>query len=187
MKRHQPRTLLAGLLLLLSIQTACALDVAEIGDEEYAVYNAALGNPDKAFATPTRCRTVFSETLTQHKLNADSIAALARDGTAPDLAIIEDFKHKNAHSYRLAKDRLAPPLRLADNWKPDFPSEGSVERLELSRVGFDAKREKALVVVSHTSRGKQRAFYSSGGYLLLEKQQGQWNVVSSSAGWVTHY
>ena len=102
MKRYLPWTILTALLILLPIQAARAAGVTEIDDDEYAVYDAALGNLDTVFVSPVRCRSVFHETLSKHKLNAESIAELARQGSAPDLTLIEDFNLKNARSALIA-------------------------------------------------------------------------------------
>ena len=187
MKRYLPWTILTALLILLPIQAARAAAVTEIDDEEYAVYGAALGSLDTVFVSPVRCRSVFHETLSQHKLNAESIAELARQGSAPDLALIEDFNRKNARSALIAAGRLPAPFTLDESWTATFPSEGSVERLELSRVGFDNARKRALVVISHTFRGGKRAFHSSGGYMLLEKHGENWQIMRTAGGWASHY
>lgn len=188
MKQHLLRTLLAGMLVLVPVLASSAPAAApEIDDDEYAVYGVALGHLDAVLVPPVRARVVLDATLSERRLDAESIAHLARGGMPPDPAMIEDFNRKNAGSHRIAPGRIPPPFTLSGNWTPDFPSDGSVERLELSRVGFDSERRRALVVVSHTFRGGQRAFHSSGGYMMLEKHDGRWRMMGTAAGWARHY
>lgn len=141
MKQPQLSAILAVLLALVTMPAASAPGaVPEIDDDEYAVYGAALGNLDGVFAIPARGRVVLDTTLSKYRLDAEAIAHLARSGMPPDAAMVEDFNRKNAGGYRIAPGRISPPFTLSGNWTPDFPSEGSVERLGLSRVGFDSER-----------------------------------------------
>lgn len=189
MKQCLLRAALTWTLALLPMLAAAA-PVSEIGDEEYAVYSAALGNLHGVFAVPAWGDVVFSTTLSGRRLDAETVAHLARSGLAPDLALIEDFNHKNAQGHRILAGRLPPSFKLSDNWTPAFrdrDGEGSVERLELSRVGFDSEGRRALVVVSHTFRGGGRAYHNSGGYLMLERQDGRWTVTGKTGGWARYY
>lgn len=188
MKQCLPRAVMTWTMILVSVlASSTSIAAPEIDDDEYAVYGAALGNLAGVFDIPARSRVVFDTTLSSHRLDAGSIAHLARSGMAPDLVMIEDFNRKNASRSRLAAGRIPPPFTLSDNWTPDFPSDGGVERLELSRVGFDGERRRALVVISYTFRGSQRAFHGNGGYMMLQKQDNRWRVMGMAAGWASYY
>lgn len=188
MKQRLSRAFMIWMMILVPVLASSASIAApEIDDDEYAVYAAALGNLGGVFDIPARSRVVFDVTLSRHRLDAESIAHLARSGMSPDLVMIEDFNRKNARGSRLVPGRIPPPFILSDNWTPDFPSDGGVERLELSRVGFDGERRRALVVISYTFRGGQRAFHGNGGYMMLEKQGNRWRVMGTAAGWASYY
>jgi hypothetical protein len=57
----------------------------------------------------------------------------------------------------------------------------SVGLIVLSRVGFNAARNQAMVYIQHVCGG----LCGTGHYVLLEKNADQWRVVKESMVWVS--
>ena len=189
MQHHLILAIQAVLIALLPVMANAEQNaVHEIDADEYAIYRVALQNLKGVIDVPNGGDVVLDATLSGRRLEADSIAHLARNGMAPDLAMVQDFNRKNRQKYRIAKGHLPPPIVLADDWKPIFPDGvQSVERLELSRVGFDKSREHALLIVTYTLRSKHDAYHHSGGYLMLRRSEDQWVVIGKVIGWSRFY
>ena len=162
--------------------------VQDIDLDEYAVYRVALANLKGVLDIPAAGNVILDATFSGRLLDAPTIAHLARSDMVLDLVMIDDFNRKNAVAHRIAKGHLPPSFILSNNWTPLLlESEESVERLEVSRVGFDKERTRAILLVTYTLRSRRDAYHNTGGYLMMERTGSQWTVSGRALGWSRFY
>lgn len=178
---------------------------SEVSEEEYAVYSAVL---DGMFAGG---KVAFDSQAEVKRLVIDDHTAQDRDrGDAageswayvrqamPSLTpeAIADYTAKNKESSPL-KRSLRPKLDYVlveraeldkmfakgGGWWEEFyrrfPDSGGYA--SLSRVGFDAGGNRALVYIKHSCGG----LCGSGHYVLLKKEEGAWKVEKSRMVWIS--
>jgi hypothetical protein len=109
--------------------------------------------------------------------------------------MITKFKLKNQRSWALkplfnlttatfllGEDEFQQIFMEQDGWERfynQFPSSQGI--MTLSRVGFNAKMNKALVYVGNQSHG----LAGGGFYLLLVKENGSWKVEAEDMVWIS--
>ncbi len=186
---------LAGCLLLTGILPAQDPPKADPGaGEEYAVYAAALKEAVGGFSY------VVVSTTTLHGKPEQIEKALTFPIEHDKLItqdLVKDFKFKNLKPQTIA-DHFPSGIRVTliseqeesalfanshkDGWKTFYEKYmGASGITHISRVGFNQKRDTAIVYV-----GNLRNWDAGGGsYLLLTKTDGEWKVVSQTRGWIT--
>ncbi|HEU4558628.1 MAG TPA: hypothetical protein VFS20_12295 [Longimicrobium sp.] len=156
------------MLVLLLVLAACSEDAGEASPDEYAVWSAAV---DAAFgATPYRRLTVDPTTVAPI---ADSVSmAYIRQGGLPD-EVVRDYVARNTVPVRIRASKLATQRVTVTGPMPEWAlrtlnTMGVVDtRLMVSRVGFDAYRTHAVVLVI--------AQYQAGKTLLMKRgRDGTW-------------
>lgn len=103
--------------------------------------------------------------------------------TKPTAAVIQDFKARNRFQWGLSRRfRLAWPttwLRPIDLSEPVVGD--TVERLALSRVGYDTEHRLALVYIAHLC-----PLCGSGTYVVVERNPAaNWAVAGWCRAWVS--
>jgi hypothetical protein len=85
-------------------------------------------------------------------------------------------------TFLLGEDEFQQIFMEQDGWERfynQFPSSQGI--MTLSRVGFNAKMNKALVYVGNQSHG----LAGGGFYLLLVKENGSWKVEAEDMVWIS--
>lgn len=195
---------MSAILLLLSSAMVRGEDAATLDTDELEVLGAALEqtrHPD-----PTGWLLIDSHTAVfpcdpaeTRVINLDGCSGMARPGQDPGemLALvkeaipgIDDQVITELRARSNASIIISKPLSISTKqviWSPTepagFPNDlGKPEAaLNLSRVGFDAGRTKALLyigLISYTERG-----HSYGEYVYLVKTNGTWTVQGTMQAW----
>jgi hypothetical protein len=186
---------LVAISLLLLV--GCEEKAQQVGGEaeEYAVYSALI---NQEYAGPDIERIVIRDHtgVSAHPSLQEELARVSkqmRDG--PDSAMVADFSTKNAQEHPLtnsfqakvpcvliSQQELEAIFRGRGGWDEFYKwypkSQGE---MTLSRVGFNAKRDRALVYVGNQSHWLAGAGY----YALLEKENGVWRVRDKVLVWVS--
>lgn len=160
--------------------------------DEYSVYAAAL----HAFVGYTSCFIIATSTIPFSQVKSNGGLTFSVDNS--DLLskdLMEDFKSTNEHSQslgqhfpkgvdvvflpeseheRMFSDSIDKGWR---NFNHKYPGASGITYL--SRVGFNQKRDTALVYVSNVRDGE----VGRGAGLLLTKSNGEWKVIRRSLGW----
>jgi hypothetical protein len=170
-----------------AVATASPTGGTPSGDQDYAVYSAVLKSE---FTMPRQKRLVALDTTVAPPLS-DARAAEVATWAEPDL--VTAFRDQNQTSVPLAH-KLELPMsytllsRSSVKGLVDEPSWAKFNQqyptangyLELSRVGFDATGDHALVYVAqHDGPSTGR-----GALFLLEKHGDQWQVAGGDTLWV---
>jgi hypothetical protein len=187
-----------GVTLLLSACTAPrnTTPPVSIEPEEYAVYSALV-------------QALFIDTEQPEMIVIDDETSLAAGG--PTLSetlefvqkelsgltdeVVRDFTARNQQAYPLeplltlgvehvllSQQESDTIFKNQDAWDifyRKFPN--SQGRMSLSRVGFNSKRDIALVYVGNQSHW----LAGTGYYVLLEKVDGQWVVKDETMTWIS--
>jgi hypothetical protein len=191
------RMTLACLVLLLV--AACSQPPTPIpefvGAEEYAVYRDLL-LANEIWNIPAGTENVVFFDHTFLRSDPDIIKAAFRGKAGVSEELVASFLEANSHSYPLeAKFELGTPVTLV----PDETIKNLIQGLRyavqclqtvravypapeyngwyyLSRVGFDARTETALLYIEQTLCG------GSGDFLVFEKQSGVWKIIDWEMG-----
>lgn len=198
-RRLAPR---AGLILLcvfvyVSFLTSCKEEPAAPDSDDYAIYSLIIRTQftDKGFSKiviqqdTATVRDWTPEPEDEQKF-CDAISRLL-PGTQADS--IGDFKAKNGEASSLANYSGLGTLIAKEQVKSFFSGTGggwnvfykkypgSQGILRLSRVGFDRKRDQALLYF-----GNQRYWLAGAGYLvLLARKDGGWFIVKQHMLWIS--
>lgn len=146
------------------------------GDEEYQVLRAYLDSPvaEKGpFEVYQRIGIYFIYNVDPKR--PDSIAGFFRTyaHTELDPALVRSFIAANRTPRPIDRKRFPGPVRYADQFiKADVYS--------LSRVGFNARRDEALLYASYSSLVED----GHGALVHLKKAGGAWSVAKSAAVWM---
>jgi hypothetical protein len=162
--------------------------------DEYAVYAAAMEE-----AVGGRSYVVISTTSTHdkpEKLDSALNFPIEFEKAVTD-DLVNDFKTKNQKSHPITqqfpKDVHVTLISeneehelltnsTKDGWAAfyeKYPGRAGITRL--SRVGFNQKGDIAVVYV-----GNVRSWETGhGAYLLLQKIEGKWKVITQTRGWIT--
>jgi hypothetical protein len=192
----------AILIIALLVLAACDGTVAvptpaptpDIAAEEAAVYTAAIqiylgGVPDPLVLADQTALDIGRD-MTQ------TLSYVTQHLTGTTSATLADFRARNAHSQPLPPDMALPyryVLLSATEEKAFFlPNGGGWDAfyqrypnaqglMRLSRVGFNATMDQALVYV-----GNQSNYLAGAGvYYLLRKEDGTWRVVGEVMTWIS--
>jgi hypothetical protein len=167
----------------------------ESSDAEYAVYSALI---DAMFLTD-KLNLIVIEDHTGWGLGSDEAQELAyirKSLPEVDQQLLDDFKAKNAQS-GLLEDRfsLKAAVKLIsqeevsrcfaqgggawDEFYKQYPNSQGL--MTLSKVGFNAAGDKALVYM-----GNQSHFLAGAGYaVVLAKKDGVWKILNQVMLWVS--
>lgn len=166
-------------------------------DEEYKVYSALL----KARYSADKPKTLVVVKMTSpNELilpdTDDQNDILKKPGSLTK-EILNDYNTRNHSQLELrdifdlkAKVLLVDEKEIhdifrqqgVDGWKSfyqRFPDSGGF--IKFSRVGFDAKRNLALIFVSHHCGGR----CASGTYIILEKESNEWKIKEEHLVWIS--
>jgi hypothetical protein len=180
-----------------------AIDQASADDEMYEVYSAAIrdlflsqpGDTSSSGASP--CLIVVSDhTATPHWDVNEAADARGNRTARWDISenpverrTIEDFKRKSGDSIRLesrftlgSKQVLISGRELgkARGWAAYYRRyPHSLGIISMSRVGFNAERDQALVYIDRICGG----LCGEGDYVLLVKEKGAWSVRHRDTLW----
>jgi hypothetical protein len=167
-----------------------------VGDEEYLVYRDLLLANEEMWNIPAGTKNVVFFDHTFVRGDPERIKATFRGKAGVSEELVANFLEANSRSYPLeARFELGKPVTLV----PEEAIKNLIRRLQyavqcyqtvravypapeyngwyyLSRVGFDARMETALVYIEQTLCG------GSGDFLVLEKQSGVWKIVGWEMG-----
>ncbi len=184
-------------LCLLAVEATPCKTSSQIHDavaDEYSVYAAAL---DKYVGSGSYVAAATTFVPVREKELDRALSFPIDDADHLSRALIEDFKSRNRHSQPLAqhfpegihvvflseiehKSLFASSIEEGwDNFYRKYPGASGITYL--SRVGFNQKRDTALIYVSNVRNGE----VGGGAYLLLTKSNGKWSVISRTRGWIT--
>ena len=197
-----------SLSVLLLLVVACPLTTssqsienAAIEKEEYAVYSEIIskhyikaGVQLVVLTTPTCCEVpadIKDDVMVRFK-------EIERAAVLPSEQTLEDYVRRNRtnvsvrKSFKLnVKFQIVPYKRieglfdmveLEDDWKTfyrRYPRSNGYMRL--SRVGFNQTLDEALLSTAWMSG----SLSGEGGYVLLRKKDGRWNIATSVVTWVS--
>jgi len=193
------------LLLTVIVVLGCAVlpstsSAAHASDEEYAVYSAVITT---MFDIKAKTRqlviqdvTVNNETVIDKSLQENRYI----ERVFPTLkeGVLRDYKARNKEPLQL-KDAfdldakyilvMIPQKEIArlfneggswwDEFYKRYPDSGGF--ISLSRPGFNAARNQALVYIEHHCGG----LCGTGRYVLLEKSKDRWRVIQEEMVWVS--
>jgi hypothetical protein len=192
------RMALAGIILLLV--AACGQPPTPIpefvADEEYAVYHDLLMVNKEMWSLPEGTETVvlFDHTFVRH--DADDVRAILNGKAGVSEELVANYLEANRRSYPLeAEFGMGKPVLLVSQ----EAAKNLVRGLEygeqcsaavraiyprpeyggwyyLSRVGFDARRQTALIYIEQSLCG------GAGNFLVLENVSGVWKIKDWATG-----
>ncbi|HSR30539.1 MAG TPA: hypothetical protein VLY63_08230 [Anaerolineae bacterium] len=192
------RMALAGIILLLV--AACGQPPTPIpefvADEEYAVYHDLLIVNKEMWSIPEGTETVvlFDHTFVRH--DADDVRAILNGKAGVSEELVANYLEANSRSYPLeAEFGMGKPVLLVSQ----EAAKNLVRGLEygeqcsaavwavyprpeyggwyyLSRVGFDARRQTALIYIEQSLCG------GAGNFLVLENASGVWQIKDWAIG-----
>jgi hypothetical protein len=169
-------------------------DKPDAAADEYAVYATAV---DVAVGGGTY---IVVDTTSTHdkpeKLDSALSFPIEFAETITD-DLVKDFKTKNETQHPLVQqfpkdvhvtfisereehDLFANSMK--DGWNTfyeKYPGGSGITRL--SRVGFNKKHDIAIIYVGNVRNWE----IGSGAYLLLQKIDGKWKVITQTRGWIT--
>jgi hypothetical protein len=191
--------LIVALASLFSVEQCCGSGGSGITPDEYTIYSRLT----QYFNLSGRPLVITAQTSVdddKEVLRKDVLRHLTREFPAPYPKTIADFKAKNAHSLPLDQKlpginsyTLVPSEELDKLWDgcktgktcgwdlfySKYPDSSGI--VNVSRVGFSASGDDALVYLGHRSDWK-----AGTGYLvLLHKNNGDWDVVKSVVVWMS--
>jgi hypothetical protein len=168
----------------------CSQSVTE---EEYVVYRALI--EARYIQNNTQLIVIQDHTDVEIPDLNEGIENLIQNLPGLTTEMITKFKLKNQRSWALkplfnlttatflfGEDEFQQIFMEQDGWERfynQFPSSQGI--MTLSRVGFNAKMNKALVYVGNQSHG----LAGGGFYLLLVKENGSWKVEAEDMVWIS--
>jgi hypothetical protein len=184
---------LLGCTVVGSKSTVTPISPLSVSEDEYAVYHALL---EARYIVNDIQLIVISDHTGGETLNLEERMGYIIQNF-PDLTaeMISDFLVKNQQPTALEPlfDLGIPTVLLSDDefqqifmdqngWQKFYDLyPGSQGVMTLSRVGFNAKRDMALVYV-----GNQSFWLAGAGYyLLLVKENNIWNIVDEEMAWIS--
>ncbi len=182
-------------LLLFTILFCCIFNAVaqeKIEPEEYEVYKAWL---EKSFITSDTKQIFITKFTIYRDLNS---AIDSRENRQLLLRLqsstLEDFRLHNRKSLELKNDFGVSPivnLIIEDDLGnylgngspyPDFAKKfGAEYRISFSRVGFNKKKNQALIQVDYRSNTIRK--YQFGYYFLLSKEKDSWIIKKRTKSW----
>jgi len=179
---------------------------ADARDPEYAIYSLLIDNAQSIFQTGC-LRPGYEIVVIEDRTNRSALDVLAGEGKSerdqyvrknlPGLSpqTIDAFVARNRRRYPLrnlftarVKCVLISEAEMRaifdrGKWWPEFyrkyPKSQGI--LTLSRVGFNAAKDQALVCVGDQSEGRAGAGYG----ILLARRKGAWGIQSKVMLWIS--
>jgi hypothetical protein len=172
-------------------------ELSPITPEEYAVYDAVI----ESLFTPSGFEMIVMVDHTTPGISADSpspeeINYLKKEfGGSLEGGTLTDFTAVNDRSYLIGNhfsldvpvvtdsyEQIEAIFAVEDGWEvfyDQYPNSQGVMRL--SRVGFNAGLDQALVYVGN------QAYYlaGEGDYVLLSKAGGEWKIEKTVLAWIS--
>jgi len=164
--------------------------------EAYIVYAALL--PDNQiwgnWASKAKSLVIQQETTTR-TVNGQECLPRGIEVREAWLGVVDDYKKQNQMPRLLVRSfPLEKPYDLVesqqiltvpswDSFYTRYPESGGF--IQLSAVGFNADKSKALVYISHHCG----TLCGTGGYVFLEKRDGKWaraTLKASLCGWISY-
>ncbi len=182
-------------LLLFTILFCCvfsALAQENIEPEEYAVYKAWL---EKSFITPDT-KQIFITKFTDNYFTDFTDMALSKRRKLSELqsSTLKNHRLQNRKSSELKNNFGDSPIvnlivekdlgnyLESDSPYPDFAKKfGAEYRISFSRVGFNKKKNQALIHVNYRSNSIRK--YVFGYYFLLSKENDSWIIKQRTKSW----
>jgi hypothetical protein len=166
----------SALLPALLLAAGWATAAPPAGDEEYRVLRTYLDSPyaeKAAWEVYDRIGIYFIYNVDPKR--PESIAGFFRTyaRTELDPALVGSFVAANHHPQAIDRRRFPGPVRYSGQ----FLKAGVYS---LSRVGFNARRDEALMYASYSSLTEE----GHGALVHLRKAGGTWAVTRSSAVWM---
>ncbi len=158
---------------------------ADVSPDEYAVYNAVIGD---MFAGPMKLLIIYDHTVTYPFRDVGGSDAAANaffpaiaQQTADDFAVKNKQASLLKRSFNLNVDYIL--------WNSEDPKRAALEKgdgevhglVSLSRVGFNRDHNQAVVYMSYVCGG----LCGHGFVLLLSKSGDQWQVVNKRRLWIS--
>lgn len=195
MKNH----LLQFIFIVLFIFIASQLCLAQnsIGGEEYTVYSDLLKS---LYTDDGTSQFAIGKTIRGESIEGNEY--LIRRLSSVDRSLINDFNEKNDSPAKIEnRFNLKSKINLIGDeineifkslWSPDeFAEEKDWEEfhkkyqtssiISLSRVGFNRKKDKALVLLSSSSG----YLAGQGDYYYMVKQHNMWKVKKKIPAWIS--
>lgn len=190
--------LLTAIVILGYLVLPSTSSAADASAEQYAVYSAVIAN---TFDKETKLKQLVIQDLTA--TDGTAIENLREEGryferTFPTLKpeVITDYKTRNKEPLRLTASfdlkikyvmvtdkEIEKIFNRGGGWWEDFykkcPDSGGF--ISLSRPGFNAAMDQALVYIGHFCGG----LCGTGHYALLEKRDHRWMVVRQNMVWIS--
>ena len=186
-------TFLIAVLLLAASPMAASQPGSEPDSEEYAIYSLVLNELkmiNESYIVVNDHTIADRKPFTPIKERLQSANRQVRGGLPQQIR--NDFETKNQNRYRLEDrfdlsvkkvflsqaeiDKLVLPEWI--DFLKKYPAHGLIE---LSRVGFNASRDRALVYV-----GSQGGPKSGAGFMvLLSKKSGHWVIDQKVFAWLS--
>ena len=165
----------------------------EITDEEYQIYSDFFRirkTPDLTSPVsdlfPSQGRLVYELTSTAKKMTAAELKSIKKSLGKEDVSIIEDYRRKNAKAFLLKDKIMADGIEIlteqdmsdaareglkgfSESLTKKYPLQG--ERVYLSRVGFNKRRDKALFHAAIANR-----FMGAGYYVVMQRKEATWRL-----------
>lgn len=183
------------IIILLSILFCCSFNTfaqQEIDSQEYEVYKAWL---EKAFIT-SDTKQIFILNFTSYEDLKFSLGSSDKKLLFSQLqsSTRKDYKLRNRKSFEMKDNfRVNPVVNIindeergnylgSDSPYPDLAKKfGAEYRISFSRVGFNKKKNQALVNINYKSNTIPKYMF---GYLyLLSKENGEWIIKQRMKSW----
>jgi hypothetical protein len=176
-----------------------ALRVQEALDiEDYAVYATLINQRyiyDKNKLAVIRDKT-WAGRFDLERADEVNVARYIKEQLSPLEDTFDDFQGKNKRSYKLERkfDLKVPHVLISEKQSHEIFKQGvrgwttfyekyrdSSGEIQVSRVGFNRRRNQALVYVARMCGG----LCGSGVYSLLEKTGGAWTIIKQTRIWAS--
>ncbi|HET6975131.1 MAG TPA: hypothetical protein VFI24_02325 [Pyrinomonadaceae bacterium] len=194
--------LLLTVIMVLLASLAPARTEGQASTEEYAVYSAVIANmfPDEKRADDSKDKVIplviLNVTGTDRPRPKEVQGELYFKQMFPTLpaGVAQDYNARNNEPARLKESfdlklkyilvddkEIKKIFDVGRNWEEFYKRyPGSRGFILLSRVGFNAEMNQALVYIQHSCGG----LCGTGNYMLLEKKDDRWQVVKRSMAWI---
>lgn len=191
------RLLISSLVTLLYVCAASDCVVASVAQEnleaeEYAVYSAVIDELSRGWGASGRVTLRIEKDFPSSDVYArnghEYVKAIMREVSQE---VRDDYEAKNKLPYELKSlfDIRVPYVLVSSKARWSQPQKGASRKMAepnhrsssmtLSRVGFNAKADQALVYVGLIC-GR---LCGSGSYVMLAKENGVWRVERRRAVW----
>lgn len=180
--------------LLFTILFCCILNALvqeQVEAEEYEICKAWLEN---AFITPETKQIILMKFTADYHDGFDFLPSeKKRQLSQLQSSTLKSYKLRNRKSVELKNNfGVNPIVNLISKDLPDFMNDrcyedfaekfGAKFRIAFSRVGFNKKKNQALIHVQYKPNSNSK--YAAGNYFLLSKEDGNWVIKQRVQSWV---